>query len=107
MLALYDFYKRLVSARERKNIIETLRMDLALRFINSDFLERKMHAVTTITELIRLSKHHSNNLTYDQICNWIVKNEIIRKIFNEKSHPELITRATDLIKIYLLEQPPI
>lgn len=66
-----------------------------------------MHAVTTITDLIRISKHHSNNLSYDLLCAWIVKNDIIRKIFNEKSHPELISRATDLIKIYLLEQPPL
>jgi len=46
-----------------------------------------MHAITTITEFVRLARGHFHQSSYEEVCTWILKNDLLRKIFNEKSHP--------------------
>lgn len=64
-----------------------------------------MHAITTITEFVRLARGNLHQSTFDDVYGWIIRNDLLRKIFNEKSHPELMSRAMEFIKLFLAEQP--
>lgn len=107
MISLHDFYRRLLTAEERRKRFEVIKLNLSLKFINSDFLERKLHAITTITEFVKQSRSQFHQISYADICEWILKNDLLRKIFNEKSHPELMSRAMDFIKLYLEDRPKL
>lgn len=53
LAALKDFFGKLLPSEKKRSILQELELDLALRFINSDFLERKMQAVTIFTDLLK------------------------------------------------------
>lgn len=55
--ALNEFLKRLKPVSERKEIIEKVQMDLILRFFFSDFLDRKLQAITLLANFFKLAKH--------------------------------------------------
>jgi hypothetical protein len=57
MTSLSEFLKRLKSSSERKLICETFQLDLTLRFLNSDFLDRKLYSVNLLTIFLKQAKH--------------------------------------------------
>lgn len=54
--ALVEFLKRLKPSEERKKITEKLQLDLILRFLFSDFLDRKLQAVALLALFFKQSK---------------------------------------------------
>ena len=55
--SINEFLKRLILNKERKQITEKLQLSLVLTFLFSDFLDRKLQAVSIITHLFKMSKH--------------------------------------------------
>jgi hypothetical protein len=103
--ALTEFLKRIKPAAQRKAIIEELQLGLAIRFLQSDFLDRKLYAVTVINSLLKQSKHKGLKRTFDELIDWIREKKVLTAIYNEKSHSELISRSAELLQYYLLCQP--
>lgn len=56
-LALTEFLKRVKPGSERKYICEELQLNLTIRFLQSDFLDRKLYAVAMLTTFLKQSKH--------------------------------------------------
>lgn len=56
--SIQEFMKRLYTTTERKTIIEKLQLDLILRFLFSDFLDRKLQAVTLLTNFFKMCRHN-------------------------------------------------
>ena len=85
-------------------MLQELELDLALRFINSDFLEKKMQAVSIFTDLLKhaVLRPSEAYLKTGELFEWFSKNDIIKKIFNEKSHSELVGRGSDFLQSYLI-----
>lgn len=106
LASLKDFFGKLFPAEKRRSILQGLELDLALRFINSDFLERKMQAVTIFTDLLKqaILRPSETYLKTTDLFDWFSKNDIIKKIFNEKSHSELVGRGSDFLQSYLIEE---
>jgi hypothetical protein len=61
-------------------------LGLANRFLQSDFLDRKLYAVTVLTALLKQSKHRSLKRSYEELIQWIKDKGVLAAIYNEKSH---------------------
>ena len=82
-----------------------MQLGLANRFLQSDFLDRKLYAVTVLISLLKQSKHKGLKRSFDELIEWIKEKRVLTAIYNEKSHSELIARSTDLLQYYLLSHP--
>lgn len=104
LTALKDFFGKLLPSEKRRSVLQELELDLALRFINSDFLEKKMQAVSIFTDLLKhaVLRPSEAYLKTGELFEWFSKNDIIKKIFNEKSHSELVGRGSDFLQSYLI-----
>ena len=103
--ALMEFLKRIKPTAQRKAICEELQLGLAIRFLQSDFLDRKLYAVTVLTSLLKQSKHKGMKRTFEELIDWIKEKKVLTSIYNEKSHSELIARSADMLQYYLLSHP--
>ena len=80
-------------------------MGLIVRFLQSDFLDRKLYAVNSLTLILKQSKHRSLQRTPEDLLAWVKQNNVIAAIYNEKSHSELISRSTDFLQYFLMSSP--
>ena len=103
--ALTEFLKRVKPSSQRKAICEELQLGLAIRFLQSDFLDRKLYAVTVLTSLLKQSKHKGLKRTFEELIDWVREKKVLTAIYNEKSHSELIARSADLLQYFLLSHP--
>jgi hypothetical protein len=74
------------TASERKHITEELQLSLAVRFLQSDFLDRKLYAISLLTAMLRQSKHKVLKRSTEDLLNWVREKGILPLIYNEKSH---------------------
>jgi len=102
-----EFLRRIKKTSERKKITESLQLQLILRFLFSDFLDRKLQAVTLLTSFLKICKHSVTVMPAKELERWIRENKILPAIYNEKSHSELINRSTDFMQLYLITNPPL
>lgn len=59
----------------------------------SDFLDRKLQAVSILTTFMKYSKN-SLVKSKEEFVQWIKEKEILKAIYNDKSHEELIGRSS-------------
>jgi hypothetical protein len=85
-LALTEFLKRVKPSAERKYICEELQLNLTIRFLQSDFLDRKLYAVSLLTTLLKQSKHRVLRRSVEELLGWVKEKGILPLIYNEKSH---------------------
>jgi hypothetical protein len=52
-----EFLKRVATLEERKAIVEQFQLNLICRFLFSDFLDRKLQAVSILTTFMKYSKN--------------------------------------------------
>lgn len=77
-------------------------------FIDSQFLDRKLNSMAIMSDLIRQARLEEDSLPMlETIHKWIVDNRIIEKLYQEGTHPELISRSSDLLKVHLSFKPPL
>jgi hypothetical protein len=57
MSSVREFLKRVKNFEERRVIVENFQLDLICRFLFSDFLDRKLQAVTILTTFMKYSKN--------------------------------------------------
>lgn len=69
--------------------------------MQSDFLDRKLYAVSLLTNLLKQSKHRALRRSMEEILGWVREKGILALIYNEKSHSELIARSADFLQYYL------
>lgn len=70
-LALTEFLKRVKPAAERKYICEELQLNLTIRFLQSDFLDRKLYAIAMLTTLLKQSKHRVLKRSSEELLGWV------------------------------------
>jgi|JI6StandDraft_1071083.scaffolds.fasta_scaffold17063_6 hypothetical protein len=77
-------------------------------FIDSQFLDRKLNSLAIMTDLIRQARLEDDpSALLETIEKWIVENRIIEKLYQEGTHPELISRSSDLLKLHLNFKPTL
>ena len=93
--------------------VELFRLDLALKCIKSPYLERRIHGLMDIIEIIDTSKlkedeltryhyiyyPHQSWLSSARLIEWLQAHNLLDIIFGEKSHPELVKRSGALLKL--------
>lgn len=107
MTSIQEFMKRLYTLSERKTIVEKLQLDLILRFLFSDFLDRKLQAVSLLTSFFKMCRHNITKKSLKSFVEWIRENKILQAIYNDKSHSELISKSSDFLKYYLELNPNV
>ncbi len=103
--SLTEFLKRIKPSSERKYICEELQLNLTIRFLQSDFLDRKLYAISMLTTLLKQSKHRVLRRSQEELLAWVKEKAILSLLYNEKAHSELISRSSDFLQLYLLSQP--
>jgi hypothetical protein len=80
--ALTEFLKRVKSGSQRKAICEELQLSLAIRFLQSDFLDRKLYAVTIVTTLLKQSRNKALKRSFEELIDWIRDKKVLAAIYN-------------------------
>lgn len=80
-------------------------MSMIIRFLFSDFLDRKLQAISLLNSFLKNCYHEFSSITFAEACTWVKENKILPHIYNEKSHSELITKSSDFLKLYLKSNP--
>lgn len=106
---LYNLSKRYLSIKERQIKLQKIKMPVIKMFMDSEFLDRKLNSISLLTDLIKESKKDNVIVRVDskELEQWFVDNDIIYKIYHESSHPELISRSSELLKLYLGSNPSV
>jgi hypothetical protein len=65
---LNDLLKRTHSLEEREKFITTLKLDFSLLCLKTDFLERRIHGIKVIADMIKdIGWKHVNNSIIDEV----------------------------------------
>jgi hypothetical protein len=97
-----ELSKRVYSLDKSKEITERFLFRIALIFINTDFLERKLHGVTILGEIFKnIKKNEFEKITRGDITRLIEKESVLEQII--KGHPQLITKSGELFKLMFEE----
>lgn len=87
-------------------IIENCELDLAMRFLTSKYLEKRIIGISDIINKVSqvknreriLSNSDKDTLNSSYLLSWIDSHDIIEIIFGGSSHPEIVKRSSDLVK---------
>jgi hypothetical protein len=54
-------------------------------------------------------KYSKNSLvkSKEEFVQWIKDNNVLKAIYNDKSHEELISRSSEFLQYYLLQKPSV
>lgn len=107
-LSFDEFFSRYLSLPEKRRKKYELQPRLARMFIDSQFLDRKLNSLAIMTDLIKQAKLEEDSATMlEMIEKWIVDNHIVDKLYQEGTHPELISRSSDLLRLHLNFRPSL
>ena len=113
MLLMKGFLKLQYSEEHAAKIAETHEMLMALKFLQSPFLEKRLNGLADIRKMIDfverpVMQHLRKNIffTSDYLAQWIVQNNILGIILNENAHAELVKRTSNIL-IFLAKKKVI
>jgi ubiquitin C-terminal hydrolase len=102
ILKVLRFYLGITIGPEKRNeIIEKFSITFAIKMIKTQFLEKRITAVKTITDVIKASKDDLQKRSL--VLKLIEENQIFYEIYGPNSHIQLINKSKDLLEIMLQE----
>lgn len=80
-------------------------MDIALLYTKSQYLERRIHGIKLLFEIVKDLKYSSASsaLTEQHMVEWLLKNKILEIVFNPKTYHVQIVQRSDAIIKFLIE----
>lgn len=92
---LNDLLKRTLSAEDREREIAELNLEIALLCIKSQYLERRIHGIKVIDDLVKELRYTSsssqNAINPEAMVKWIIDHKILDIVFNPKTfHVQLV-----------------
>jgi hypothetical protein len=102
---LNDLLKRVSNYEERQKTIDYLNLDITLMCLKSNFLERRIHGIKSLAELLKNIKFASSNkISKESMVEWLDKNNILKLIFDPKNyHVQIIQRSKEILKFLISE----
>jgi hypothetical protein len=95
--AVEQLSRRVCTEEESRRKSESFMLKIALIFVSTDNLERKIHGVTILGDIMkRLKSNKSDSAQKDSLTSMIEKENILEQII--KGHSQLITKSVDLFK---------
>lgn len=99
--------KRVYTAKKKNTEITQFHLECLLRFIKSEFLDRRIEGLKGVAEFcrkLRFSMPKQEHWTGKMMVDWISRNGILNEIFAERGHIQLIQRSPDIIKFLINEK---
>jgi hypothetical protein len=104
MKAVEAFNKRLLKKSDRKKNVETLKLDVCLLCLKSEFLQRRIQGITDLTQLIKNQRISISSMTAKQIIEWMTENQVLELLFDPvRTHEQVVQRCDEIIKVLLTE----
>ena len=95
--------RRIFSEEESRRKSESFMLRIALIFVSTDNLERKIHGVTILGEIMkRIKTNKFDTVDKADLIKMIEKENILEQII--KGHSQLITKSVDLFKVMFEER---
>lgn len=97
--------RRITSKEDREKETETLRLDVALICLRSNYLERRIQGIRDLNSIIRNNRMmNSKSMSAEQIIEWCSENDVFDILFDsKKTHLQIVQRTSDILKLLLSE----
>lgn len=115
MLLMKGFLKLQYTEEHAAKVAETHEMLIALKFLQSPYLEKRLNGLADIKKMIDIVEKPAIQMKYSQkvvlftsdyLAKWIVENNILGIILNENAHAELVKRTSSIL-IFLAKKKEI
>lgn len=84
---LEDLLKRVMKTEDREKEIELLNLSIIMLCFKSSFLERRIHGIKVLSDLIKKLKYQqTNHEAQSFMLKWLRDNKIIEIIFDQKNY---------------------
>ena len=107
---LNDLLKRSLTWDEREKTISELNLNIAIMCLKSQNLERRIHGIKVIDDIIKEMKYQSSfntsNFSASQLIEWVRDNKVLDIVFNTKNnfHPQIVQRTNSIIEYLLIHK---
>jgi hypothetical protein len=102
---------RLSSSEENYELVETMELDLMMKFIKCGLLEKRLRGINEIREFIERVEYvepavvvqanpirPTKWLNDERLTNWMTQNNLVTLLLGEYNHVEVIKRCPDIVK---------
>ena len=107
--SIENFLKRYKTAQEIAEIVETFQLKMALRRLKCATIERRVNGVQYIADICSRTRRHTGFgyttrfITPSFLMKWIEDNELLKLLFGNQSHPQLMKNSVDILKFISTE----
>lgn len=100
---LEDLLKRVMKTEDREKEIELLNLSIIMLCFKSSFLERRIHGIKVLSDLIKRLKYQTTNHEAQAfMLKWLRDNKIIEIIYDQKNyHIQIVQRSNELIRFFV------
>lgn len=101
-----NFQRRLITKDEREKQTEVLKLEVSLLCLRSSYMERRIHGIRDLNNIIKNMRMFSSNKTFTPqfLIEWMDQNGVFQQLFDpKKTHLQLVQRTTDVLKLLLSE----
>eukprot|EP00826_Nyctotherus_ovalis_P021903 TRINITY_DN17151_c0_g1_i3.p1 TRINITY_DN17151_c0_g1~~TRINITY_DN17151_c0_g1_i3.p1 ORF type:complete len:250 (+),score=62.47 TRINITY_DN17151_c0_g1_i3:839-1588(+) len=84
------------SADETRKIMQNNEMQITLKFLQSESLEKRLNGIGEIKRLVERAENLPESDNENFLLDWILRNHILEIILHENTHSEIIKRASPI-----------
>ena len=101
-LRLEDIVRVLSMVKDNNENLDIKKLNFFLRMVKCNYFEKRIKGLSEISDIVE-SFYKKNDLakskiTKDELKDWIIGNNILELVINDRPHPELIKRASVIIR---------
>ena len=86
--------------KEKISIEGEIELKYAFKKIKTTNFEKRLNGIKLLNNFINKIKKQNNNKVLENICREIKKSKIIDEIFGANYHSQIISKSTDLVKLF-------
>ena len=101
LLLKINEYKDEDPTNDLTNLYDEITLTLSIKTIKTSIFDRRLQGIKALNDYIEKNKNNKEAL--HKIIDLIKKNDIIKEIFGANYHSQIISRATEVIQLLLVE----
>ena len=98
--------RRLLTKSEREKQSEILRLELCIKSMRSNYLERRIQGIKDFNTIVKNNTLYSTSTTFsvEFLIDWMNEHDVFSTIWDpKKTHLQIVQRTTDIFKMLLKE----
>ena len=97
--------RRNVTKEVRERETETLKLEVCLMCLKSNYLERRIQGIRDLNQIIRNNRMMSyKSMTNAEIIQWLNQNQVFSILFDtKKTHLQIVQRCAEILRLLLSE----